>query len=129
MADLKPTIVPFLRYRDAPRAIEWLCEAFGFERIFVVPGEGGTIGHAQLRIGEGIVMLSSQHVPGSERISAEEGIYVVVPDADAHCARAKAAGADVFREPEDQDYGGRDYSVRDLEGHYWSFGTYQPGAE
>jgi len=54
------------------------------------------------------------------------GIYVVVTDVDAHCARARAAGATIVREPVDQEYGGRDYACRDLEDHLWSFGTYAP---
>ncbi len=60
-----------------------------------------------------------------ERINTQ-GIYVVVEDADAHYAAAKAAGAEIVREIKTQDYGGRDYSCRDLEGHIWTFGTYDP---
>ena len=52
--------------------------------------------------------------------------YVVVDDADAHFARAKAAGAPIVREPVTQDYGGRDYTCKDSEGHVWTFGTYDP---
>jgi uncharacterized glyoxalase superfamily protein PhnB len=55
-------------------------------------------------------------------------IYIVVQDSDAHYARAKAAGAEIIRELEDQDYGSRDYTARDLEGNIWSFGTYDPSA-
>ena len=53
------TIVPCLRYRDAPKAIDWLCAAFGFEKQLVVPGENGTIVHAQLKFGNGMIMLGS----------------------------------------------------------------------
>jgi uncharacterized glyoxalase superfamily protein PhnB len=53
-------------------------------------------------------------------------LYVIVDDVDAHCARARAAGAEILIEPADQSYGGRDYSCRDLDGHLWSFGTYDP---
>jgi uncharacterized glyoxalase superfamily protein PhnB len=56
------------------------------------------------------------------------GIYMVVDDPDAHFARAKAANAGILMEPTDEDYGGRDYACRDIEGHVWSFGTYVPGA-
>jgi uncharacterized glyoxalase superfamily protein PhnB len=56
----------------------------------------------------------------------EGGLVVIDGDVDAHCERARAAGADVFREPTDQDYGGRDYSCRDPEANVWSFGTYAP---
>jgi uncharacterized glyoxalase superfamily protein PhnB len=53
-------------------------------------------------------------------------VYVYVDDVDAHCERARAAGAEILREPEDQDYGARDYTARDPEGHIWSFGNYRP---
>ncbi|MGE5595505.1 MAG: VOC family protein, partial [Hyphomicrobiales bacterium] len=59
---------------------------------------------------------------------ATQDIYCVVPDPDAHFARAKAAGAEILHEPQDEPYGGRDYGTLDLEGHYWSFGSYQPGS-
>ncbi len=57
--DTKATMIPAIRYRDAVAAIDWLCEAFGFERHLVVPGEGGAIAHAQLAFGNGMVMLGS----------------------------------------------------------------------
>ncbi len=128
------TIVPSLRYSDAPAAIDWLCRAFGFERQLVVPGEDGAIAHAQLTFGNGMMMLGSR--PGGDRGSADRPApsdpstaharYVIVEDADDHCAGARAAGADVFMEPEDQPYGGRLYGCRDLEGNAWYFGTYDP---
>ena len=58
--------------------------------------------------------------------TATHGVYVYVPDADAHYARAKAEGAEIVRELADTPYGSREYSVRDVEGHLWSFGTYYP---
>jgi len=133
----KATIIPVLRYRDAPAAIEWLCEAFGFEKNLVVPNEDGTIAHAQLSFGNGMIMLGSvlrtetafghlmkqpNEVGGAETQCA----YVVVSDADAVYARAKAAGAKIAIEIKDEEYGGRDFSCYDLEGHLWSFGTYDP---
>jgi uncharacterized glyoxalase superfamily protein PhnB len=60
--------------------------------------------------------------------AATQGLYIVVEDVDGHCARARAAGATIVREPRDEDYGGRDYVARDPEGHVWSFGTYVPEA-
>src|SRR5215813_4205866 len=101
-----PTIVPTLRYRDAATAIDWLCRAFGFERHLVVPGEGGTIAHAQLAFGHGMIMLGSSgaHGGGFDALvtaPAEVGgvgtqsHYVIVDDADAHLARARAAGAEI----------------------------------
>jgi uncharacterized glyoxalase superfamily protein PhnB len=129
------TIIPGMRYRNAPTAIEWLCNAFGFEKHLVVPGENGTIAHAQLTFGNGMIMLGSikdnefnrlmkqpDEIGGAETQSA----YVVVADADTHYARAKAAGAEILIGIKDEGYGGRGYACRDLEGHIWYFGTYNP---
>jgi uncharacterized glyoxalase superfamily protein PhnB len=141
MSDLakntKTTVIPCLRYRDAPAAIEWLCNTFGFEKQAVYPNDDGTIAHAQLTFGNGMIMLGSvlqretewgklikqpDELGGAETQSA----YVVVSDADAMYARAKAAGAEIVLEIKDQEYGSRDFSCRDLEGHLWNFGTYDP---
>lgn len=133
----KATVIPCLRYRDAPKAIEWLCQTFGFEKQLVVPGEDGTIVHAQLSFGNGMIMLGSvleqetefgrlmkqpDEIGGAETQSA----YLVVSDADAIYARAKAAGAKIVIEIKDEDYGGRGFSCRDLEGRLWNIGTYDP---
>ena len=129
------SIFPALRYRDAPAAIDWLGRAFGFERLAVHPGPDGTVAHAELALGEGVVMLGSTKPDAYGGRSPREvgevsqSLYVWVPDVDAHHARAKAAGAEVFRPPEDTGYGSREYSCRDPEGHVWSFGTYRPERE
>ena len=124
-----------MRYRDAMSAIEWLGRAFGFEARLVVPGEGGTIAHAQLTFGNGMIMLGSarndefgrfQKPPRDLGGIGSQSSYVVVRDADAHYARAVAAGAEIVLEIKDEDYGGRGYSCRDPEGHLWNFGTYDP---
>jgi uncharacterized glyoxalase superfamily protein PhnB len=114
-----PTVFPVLRYADAHAAIAFLVAAFGAER-HAVYADGGTVQHAELRLGNGIVML------GSGDVSANASVYVVVDDPDAHYARARAAGAEIVREPHDTDYGSREYGARDPEGNAWSFGTYQP---
>lgn len=134
----RPDVIPTLRYRDAAAAIDWLCNAFGFERHLVVPGEGDTIAHAQLTCGNGMIMLGTagddefgklQKTPAEVGGVGTQSPYVIVPDADAHYARAKAAGADIVYDIRDEDYGGRGYSCRDPEGHLWNFGTYDPWAE
>jgi uncharacterized glyoxalase superfamily protein PhnB len=130
------TVIAAIRYADAPAAIEWLKRAFGFEEHFVVPGEDGTIAHAQLVLGTGMIMLGSARdddwarlvKPASAGGAVAQSIYVVVEDADAHHARAVEAGAEVVRGPEDTNYGSREYAARDLEGNVWSFGTYDPWA-
>jgi uncharacterized glyoxalase superfamily protein PhnB len=121
-----PSVVPSLRYNDARRAVDWLQEAFGFEAQLVVDGEGETIAHAELTYGDGMVMLGTQRDDSYGSHVGQGWLYVVVEDADAHYARAKAAGAEIVRELEDQEYGSRDYSARDFEGNLWSFGTYRP---
>ncbi len=132
------TIIPALRYRDAAAAIEWLCLAFGFERHLVVPGDGGTIAHAQLTFGRGMIMLGSARddafgnlvtTPDRTGGIGTQSAYVIVENADAHYARALAAGARIVIDVKDEGYGGRGYSCRDPEGHLWSFGTYDPWAE
>jgi len=131
----KTTVIPCLRYRNAPAAIEWLCQAFGFEKHLVVPGEGGTIAHAELSFGNGMIMLGSVKESEFDRFMKQpdeiggaetQTAYVIVSDADALYARAKAAGAKIVVEIKDEDYGGRGFSCRDLEGRLWNFGAYDP---
>lgn len=130
------TIIPSLRYRDALTAIDWLCRAFGFEKHAVYADENGIVQHAQLVFGNGMIMLGSV-ANGSawgERIAQPDEIggretqcpCVIVSDCAAHYARAKAAGAEIVDELEHKDYGGAGYSCRDLEGHLWWFGSYDP---
>ncbi len=131
---MKSGIIPAIRYDDARRAVEWLQEAFGFEAGLVVDGDDGQVVHAQLRHGTGMVMVSS---PGdgpydqlfADRAGPSMGTYMVVRNVEAHCARAREAGADVVMEPEAQDYGGSMYTARDFEGNIWSFGDYDPWTE
>jgi len=129
------TIVPCLRYRDAPAAIEWLCRAFGF-RKHAVYADGDTVHHAQLVFGNGMVMLGSADntsewgrqiaQPDEVGLRETQSPCVIVADADAHYAQARAAGATIVQDIADQDYGGRGYSCRDPEGHLWWFGDYDP---
>jgi uncharacterized glyoxalase superfamily protein PhnB len=131
------TVIPTIRYNDAAAAIEWLCEAFGFEKHLVVPGEDGTIVHAQLVFGNGMVMLGStresefdnlQKPPSALSGAVSQSPYIIVEDADKHYAQAVAAGAESVMEIKDEGYGGRHYSCRDPEGHVWNFGSYDPWA-
>jgi uncharacterized glyoxalase superfamily protein PhnB len=120
-------VIPALKYRDAPAAIAFLSRAFGFEERMAVPGPDGSVAHAELGAGTGVVMLGSRRPDPANPWAEREGIYVVVDDPDAHCARARAAGAEIVAEPEDKPYGSREYTARDPEGRLWSFGTYRPG--
>ncbi len=130
-----PAIIPYIRYEDAPAMLDWLEDAFGFKRRAVYE-EGGTVGHAEVTYGNGMFMLGPTRDDGSAAKTPRQlggratgGMYVVVDDPDAHHDRAKAAGAQIVRPLEDQDYGSRDYSARDPEGNLWSFGTYRPSLE
>lgn len=127
------TLIPTLVYDDAPAAIEWLGKAFGFQARLVVPGPKGTVAHSELVVGPDMVMVSSPrdnefNVRSPRSMGARtSGVYLVIEGGvDAHCARARAAGARILREPTDEDYGGRDYVCLDPEGQLWSFGTYKP---
>lgn len=131
------TIIPSLRYRDATAAIDWLCDAFGFARHLVVPDGAGGIAHAQLTLGNAMIMLGSGRDETYDRLLRSPGEaggvtqapYIVVADADAQYARARRAGAEIVMEIEDWDHGGRGFGCRDPEGHVWNFGTYDPWAE
>jgi uncharacterized glyoxalase superfamily protein PhnB len=135
---VRPAIIPCLGYRDAHGAIDFLCDAFGFARHAVYESpDKSVVEHAQLTLDGNMIMLSSASRRGEKRrlgmvTPAEVGgkvtscLYVVVDDVDGHYARATAAGAAIIDPPEDEDYGGRSYEARDLEGNVWSFGNYDP---
>jgi uncharacterized glyoxalase superfamily protein PhnB len=134
----RTSVIPSMRYRDAPAAIEWLCRVFGFERHLVVPDGQGGIAHAQLSLGNGMIMLGSvadtpfgRYMKQPDEIGGAEtqSSYLVVPDADAVLARALSAGARIAMPIKDEDYGGRGFACFDLEGHLWYVGTYDPWAE
>jgi len=129
------TIIPSLRYRNAPAAIEWLCRVFGLQKNLVVPDESGGIAHAQLSFGDGMMMLGSvrdnewgRFIKQPDEIggAATQSIYLVAPDADIIYERAKDDAAEILIPVRDEDYGGRSFSCRDLEGHLWTIGTYDP---
>jgi uncharacterized glyoxalase superfamily protein PhnB len=128
MADPSVTasMFPALRYDDAHAAAAWLERAFGFEPRMLHEGPDGSVAHAELRLGNGVLMLGSRRRDPANPWADRDGIYVAVDDVDAHHARAVAAGAEIVRPPADTDYGSREYSVRDCEGRLWSFGTYRP---
>ena len=128
-------IIPTMRYKDAPKAIDWLCKAFGFERHLVVPGENGTIGHAQLSFGNAMIMLGSENesdygkwlsTPKDIKGLNTQAPYVIVEQIDEHYKKAVQEGAEIIIDIKDEEYGGRAYTCRDPEGHIWNFGSYNP---
>lgn len=134
--DCKSTVIPALRYRNASEAIDWLCRALGFEKQAVYPNKDGSIAHAQLTFGNGMVMLSSvvENTPYSTLIRQPQDIgnletqapCLIVADCDAVYRQAKAAGAKMVLDISDQEYGGRAFTCRDPEGHLWNVGSYDP---
>ena len=124
MVEVRSTIMPTMRYRDAPAAIDWLCKVFGFERHAVYAKPDGTIAHAELTLGGGMIMLGSckddaygRGFTSPDKLDGKEtrSAYIVVPNA-------------IARPIEDMPYGSREFTVRDPEGHSWSVGTYDPWA-
>jgi uncharacterized glyoxalase superfamily protein PhnB len=128
-----PRISSSVSYDDPAKAIDWLCRAFGFEVRLKVEGDDGAIHHCELVFGEGVVMVGSGSKEKTYRKSPRalggantQSMMVYVDDVDAHCARARAAGATIAMEPEAHDYGeeywsDRIYEALDLEGHHWWF--------
>ena len=131
-----PRISVAIFYDDASQAIDWLCRAFGFEVRIKVPGADGAIMHSELEFGEGVIMVAqAEKSPHTGRITRSpisldgantQNLMVYVDDVDAHCARARAAGATIDNEPSVHDYGeeywaDRSYGARDLEQHSWWF--------
>jgi uncharacterized glyoxalase superfamily protein PhnB len=126
------TFYPVIRYRNPDTAIEWLGEAFGLSERVGYRDDSGKLMHAELRLGNGIMMLGKADPAGwmgggePQPLASTVSLYVFIEDPDVHHDRAVAAGATIVRELADQSYGSREYSARDLEGNLWSFGTYSP---
>jgi len=132
--------VPSLHYDDAPAAIEFLCRAFGFERHFVAtdPNDPKLVYQAELAFGGGLIMFGSvlreskmndayNWKTQRQAKCVTACISLIVDDLDAHYARAKAAGAEIIREPHDnRGFPGRTYDARDPEGYIWNVTTYDP---
>lgn len=119
-----PRITPYLLYEDLSNTVDWLIKAFGFTERFRMPGPDGKLTHAEIQLGDGVVMMgcpgpdykNPKHLGASTNL-----IYVYVEDVDAHYERAEAAGAKITQEPEDMFYGDRRYAAEDPEGHVWNF--------
>jgi PhnB protein len=117
-------ITPYLLYEDVSGALDWLAKAFGFRERLRFEDEEGTVNHAEMRLGGESIMLGD---PGPDYRNPKRlgqvtmQVHAYVDDVDAHFERAKAAGAEIRSEPEDQAYGDRRYDAKDPEGHLWSF--------
>jgi uncharacterized glyoxalase superfamily protein PhnB len=127
-------IIPMLAYDDAPAAMEFLRDAFGFEEKYRMSMPDGRIGHAEMELGGNIVMLATAWKAGG--LSSPMNLpampcqlYCQVDDVDAHFQHALGAGAVVVTEPEDQPYGARVYRAIDVEGHRWLFASPVAGSQ
>ncbi len=127
-------LIPATRYHDCDAALTFMTDVLGLEPHAVHRGEDGAIVHAEMKLGTGLMMfgpwdkgpfsafMADPRAAGGETTS----IYAVVSDLAARYDRVVAAGAEVIMPLESQDYGGSNFSVRDPEGHVWSFGDYDP---
>jgi uncharacterized glyoxalase superfamily protein PhnB len=136
-ASVRTSVIPTVRYRDVPAAVAWLCRAFGMQVHRVVTDADGAPRYAELTVGGGMLMVAPiEDTPfGKLMVQPDEigGVetqvcYLCVANARAHYRRARAAGAVIVLEPDDEANRGRGYSCRDPEGHVWNFGTYDPWA-
>jgi uncharacterized glyoxalase superfamily protein PhnB len=130
-----PRISTSLYYEQAAKAIDWLCEAFDFELRLKIEGDNGSIEHSELTYGDGLIMVgqaglehkaSYRRAPRSIEGVNTQNMMVYVDDVEAHCTRARKAGAKIVRELATSDYGeafwsDRNYECEDLEGHHWWF--------
>jgi uncharacterized glyoxalase superfamily protein PhnB len=128
MNQARPSLSSALSYRDPKAALKWLEKAFGFEAFMVITDAQGNLAHSEMRYGNGIIMVGSEWTADHKSPASLEGkntqtVHVhLAEDVDKHCARAKAAGAEIIQAPATQFYGDRTYRARDLEGHIWTFG-------
>jgi uncharacterized glyoxalase superfamily protein PhnB len=127
-----------LSYEDVAVAIQWLADAFGFREVGErYADDDGRVTHAEMEGGDGALvylgwpgegyMSPARHAEvceyarrWSEVPYVVNGVHVTVDDVDAHCERARAAGATILREPRTEPYG-RMFNAADLEGHRWMF--------
>ncbi len=118
-------------YLDPKAAYRWLEEAFGFEPLMVILDENDNLAHSEMKYGESVVMIGNEwsgdhKSPKSVNGKNTQSVHVQLErgeDIDAHCERARRAGAEIIQAPETQFYGDRTYRARDSEGHIWTFGV------
>ena len=124
------TVTPYLMIRGASEAIAFYKEAFGAVEVVRIPGPGGRIGHAEIKLGDSIVMLADEHQgtvhSGPQTLGGTSvSMLLYDPDVDARFAHAVSSGATVLRPVLDQFYGDRTGTLRDPFGHEWTIATHQ----
>ncbi len=121
-----PSISPVLFYEDLATAAQWLCSAFGFveKRDDRITDEDGRVQHAEITLGNGLIILSSEYddfkAPSADS-THHQVLYVFVDDVNAHASQAREQGAVITSEPSDRDYGARVYGAQDVGGYHWIF--------
>jgi uncharacterized glyoxalase superfamily protein PhnB len=125
MPEYKPsgyhTVTPYLVVDGAERLIAFIVDVLGGTESMRLPGPDGRIGHAEIRVGDSVLMLAD--APSPEEITMAM-LHVYVPDSDATYARAMAAGATSLREPQNEFYGDRMSGIQDAMGNKWYFATH-----
>ena len=122
-----PRITPNVFYDDLGAALDWLAKSFGFEQRMAMPGPDGGLMHAEMQVADSAFMMSPTastpewQSPRSLGGKVTTTLYIYVDDVDAHCARARSAGARILAEPETMFWGDRTYVAEDPEGHRWTF--------
>lgn len=130
------SIIPYIGYNNAEIAIEWLSDAFGFQKHLVIKNEEGMVTHAELKSGNVMIMIGSQQMdnvyssftthPGKINQLVTQAPYIVLENIEEHYTIAKAAKAIIAIDLKTKPHGGKSYSCYDIEGHLWNFGTYDP---
>ncbi len=122
-------LTPYLIVNGASRAMDFYARAFGAKETFHMPGEGGKIAHAEMRVGDSVLMLADEnpargtHAPGPDGAAAAS-VFLYVPDVDTVFGKATAAGAKTLAAPADMFWGDRYGKLRDPFGHEWSVATH-----
>jgi uncharacterized glyoxalase superfamily protein PhnB len=126
---IRTALTSALCYRDPKAALKFLEAAFGFELVMLIEDNEGALAHSEMSFGDSLVMIGNEWTAQHKSPASIDGfntqsVYIHLEgDIDAHCERARAAGAEILMEPADQFYGDRTYRCRDPEGHFWTVGA------
>jgi len=134
---MSAVIISTMRYQDAPKAIDFLCDTFGFKKHMVHQEEDGSIPHAQLLFGNAMIMVSSIKESDFDKLVKPPNLnnhinsmspYIILDEEtiEAHYEKAQAVGAEIVFPIKEQPFGGKAYSCKDTEGYLWNFGSYDP---